>query len=104
MDLSLTAQQAVVFDREAVRLVLDPGNELKALGIPVDRHLPVMKIQSAGAVKVILDHARHRDRKTEIREHPLGCVDLALPSVHEQKIRQDRKAVVTGLSARKTAV
>ena len=64
--LSLTAQAAVVLDSEAVRLILNPCDELEAFGTNVDRHLDIIIVQATGAVEIILDHTADRNRDAKL--------------------------------------
>ena len=78
--LRLTAQGAVVFDREAVRLVLHARDQLKSLTVPVDGDLLVVKIQPSCAVMVVLDHAADRNVEPQLVQHFQGDIENLLVS------------------------
>ena len=77
--LSLATQAAVVLDGEAVRLVLNPRDEPEAFRADVDRYLDIIVIQTAGTVKIILDHTADRNRNAKLIKDAQGYVDLPRP-------------------------
>ena len=82
----------MVFDGKTVRLVLDPGDQLKAFGMAVDGDLHILKIQPSGPMAVILHHAADRDVQTQFPKHLKGYVHLAPAAVHHDQIREPGKA------------
>ena len=84
----------MIFNRETVGFVLNPGDQLKPFAVPVDGNLHIIIIQPAGSVFVILNHSADRDRQSEAVQNLQRHVDLPPPAVHHDQIRQPVKATV----------
>ncbi len=85
-DLSLAPEAPVVFDGKPVGLVLDPGDQLKALAVPVNGDLHILVIKAPGPVIIILDHAADRDREPQTLQDLQGHVYLAPSAVHHDHL------------------
>ena len=66
MYLGLCAQGSVVFNGKPVSLVLDPGDQMKSLGMRVDGDLFILKLKSSRPVVIVLDHTAHGDVKMKL--------------------------------------
>ena len=78
----------MVFDSEAVCFVLDPGDQLKAFGMRVDRQFDIMEVKPPGPVVVILDHAADRDLQSKLFHNAFRDVHLPPASVHHDQVRE----------------
>ena len=82
----------MVFDGEAMGLILHTGNQMKSLGGLIDGDLLIVKIQPSCPVMIILDHAADRDIQMEFLQHFQRDVDLALSAVHHNHVGKPGKA------------
>ena len=78
----------MVFDGKPVGLVLDPGDQLKALAVPVNGDLHILVIEAPGPVVIVLDHATDRDGEPQTLQDLQGHVYLAPSAVHHDQIRE----------------
>ena len=82
----------MVLDGKAVRLILDPCDQLEPLRVGVNRQLDIPKIESPGPVVVILDHSADRDRQPQLPQNILRDVHLPASAIHHDQIREHREA------------
>ena len=97
MGLGLASQIPVEFDGEAVRLVLDPGDQLEAFGMGVDGQFFVVEVEASGAVEVVFYHAANGNIQVKAVQHLQGDVYLPSASVHHQKVRKTAEAAQVGV-------
>ena len=91
MHLLFTSQTSVVFDGEAVRLILDPGDQLEPLRVIINGQFYILIIKAAGTVKIILHHATDGDIQPQLFHHSKSHIYLALSAIHQDKIREAGK-------------
>ena len=94
MDLPLAAQGTVVLNGKPVSLVLNPGNQLKALAVSINGNFFILEIQSSGAVLVVLYHTAYRNGKLQFVQHRQGNVYLSSSTVHHNQIREPGKTAI----------
>ena len=75
-----------------MRLVLNPRDEPEAFRADVDRYLDIIVIQTAGTVKIILDHTADRNRNAKLIKDAQGYVDLPTSAIHHDEIRESAEA------------
>ena len=78
----------VVFDGEAVGLLLDLSNEGEDRRDGLDADLPSVGVdQRPGTVAVILHHAESGDVQTHRLQHPGGHLHMLMAAVDQEQVR-----------------
>ena len=88
----------MVLDGETVSFVLDPGDELKALGSGVDGKLYIIIVETPCPVVVILDHSADGNGDAKLLKDLKTDVDLSASAVHEDKVRELGKTSVLSVN------
>ena len=80
-----------------MRLILQPRDQLEALGALVNRQLHILIVQPPCPVMVVLHHARYGNRQPQLRKDLQRDIHLPSASIHHDDVRKLREAPLGSL-------